>query len=243
MSRRKKIGIIIISILAGLILIACASFIIYVNDYYEAIDIDEYLASSDSVDVKEGDDNYYFIPKSYDSGIIMYPGAKVEEEAYAPICRMLAEEGYLVILLHMPFNLAFFDSDRAEDIIDDYQDIDFYLMGHSLGGAMSSSYLASNSDKYEGMILLASYSTKSLRNKDLDVLSIYGSNDKVLNKSNYNKNKKNLPDDYTEYIIDGGNHGYFGSYGNQDNDGIATITQLTQWSITVTVIDTFISEN
>ena len=242
MSKRKKIALAISLLLIGIVIITIISFLIYVSDYYKAQDVDEYLESSDTVEVSKKDNNYYFVPSNYDTGIIMYPGGKVETKAYAPICRLLAEDGYLVILLHMPFNLAFLDFDAADKIIDSYNDINFYLMGHSLGGAMSSEYLAKNYDKYEGMIYLASYTTKNLKNTNLRVLSMYGENDKVLNKKSYEKYKKNLPINSEEYIIKGGNHGYFGSYGEQKGDGTATITPLTQWSIAVSRIDKFIKE-
>ena len=78
-------------------------------------------------------------------------------------------------------------------------------------------------DEYEGLILLGSYSTADLSDTDLDVLSIYGSEDKVLNREKYEENKSNLPDDFSEVVIEGGCHAYFGMYGAQDGDGTPTI--------------------
>ena len=40
----------------------------------------------------------------------------------------------------------------------------------------------------------------------------------------YNKSKTNYPKDFTEIIIEGGYHSYFGMYGLMENDGIATIS-------------------
>lgn len=37
----------------------------------------------------------------------------------------------------------------------------------------------------------------------------------------YDKNKAHLPDDFTEIVIDGGCHAYFGMYSAQDGDGYA----------------------
>lgn len=59
------------------------------------------------------------------------------------------------------------------------------------------------------------------------VLSIYGSEDKVLNIEKYN-DSKSLMDNLTEIIIKGGNHAQIGNYGPQDGDGIAKITPEKQ---------------
>ena len=106
-------------------------------------------------------------------------------------------------------------------------------MGHSLGGSMASMYASKHSDKVKGVILLASYSTKTL---NMNVLSIYGSNDGCLDLKAYEKNKKNLPSNYKEFIIDGGNHAQFGLYGKQKGDKTATISYEMQKNYTVSAI-------
>jgi len=134
---------------------------------------------------------------------------------------------------NLPFNLAVFDVNAADGIQEKYPEIqDWYIGGHSLGGSMAASYLADNAEEYEGLILLGSYSTADLSDTDLDVLSVYGSEDKVMSRENYEENKLNLPDDFTEIVIDGGCHAYFGMYGAQDGDGIAAITNEEQISLT-----------
>ena len=92
-------------------------------------------------------------------------------------------------------------------------------------------FTAKNPDKVEGLILLGAYTISNISDTDLDVLSIYGSEDKIMNMNKYEKNFSNLPDDTTEIVIEGGCHSYFGMYGMQDSDGTPTITveeQLTQ---------------
>jgi pimeloyl-ACP methyl ester carboxylesterase len=114
------------------------------------------------------------------------------------------------------------------------------MAGHSLGGLMVASYISENAKNFEGIILLASYSTADLSNSDLNVLSIYGSNDGVLNMEKYSEYKPNLPEDFNEFIIDGGCHAYFGAYGEQEGDKKATITRDEQIKITVDEITKFI---
>ena len=146
----------------------------------------------------------------------------------------LAREGVLCVLVEMPFNLAVFDINAADGIQEQYPEIeDWYIGGHSLGGSMAASYLADHTDEYEGLILLGSYSTADLSDTDLDVLSIFGSEDKVLNREKYDENKSNLPDDFCEVVIEGGCHAYFGMYGAQDGDGTPTISNHEQIRLTV----------
>lgn len=68
------------------------------------------------------------------------------------------------------------------------------------------------------------------------VISIYGSCDGVLNLDKYKECKSNLPASYTEKVIDGGCHAYFGMYGEQKGDGIAEITNGEQIETTVNII-------
>ena len=75
------------------------------------------------------------------------------------------------------------------------------------------------------------------------MLTIYGDQDKVLNKDKYEKNYINLPVDYTrEEVIKGGNHAQFGDYGVQDGDGKAKISAKEQVKQTVKAIKEFIGE-
>lgn len=106
-------------------------------------------------------------------------------------------------LIHMPCNLAFFGINKANNIINAYSYEHWYLAGHSLGGAMAASYTADNSDKLDGLIFLAAYSTKDLSDSDLKILSIYGSEDKVVNTEKIEQGRKLMPSDYEEFRIDG----------------------------------------
>ena len=101
---------------------------------------------------------------------------------------------------------------------------------------MAASYVSNNVSKLEGLVLLASYSTADLSKTNLDVISVYGSNDGVLNMEKYNEYRSNLPSSTAEMIIEGGCHAYFGSYGVQESDGIPDITKEMQINQTITFI-------
>lgn len=208
-------------------------FYCYVNDYYQANDMAlEVLKSNDTIKIKEEDEYFSFLPENPQAGFIFYPGGLVESESYVPLLKECAKNNILCILLKMPFHLAVFDMNRADGIIEKYNIEDWYIGGHSLGGVMASSYVSSHLDEYKGLILLASYSTIDLSKSNLKTLTVYGSEDKVLNREKYSENIKNLSNDYDEYLIDGGNHAYFACYGEQDGDGKAYITNQQQIKLT-----------
>ncbi len=234
---KRKLIIAGVSLFTALAVIFGA-FFIYVSDYYHALpQVETVFASNDGVkgDVMD-DGNIVYIPDEAIAGLIFYPGGKVEYTAYAPLMKACAERGVLCVLVKMPFNLAVFDINAADGIAERYPDIAWYIGGHSLGGSMAGAYLENNLSSFDGLVLLGSYSTADLSHTDLNVLSVYGSEDKVLNKEKYDENKGNLPDDFTEVIIDGGCHAYFGMYGPQDGNGTPKISNEEQIEITADAI-------
>ena len=107
---------------------------------------------------------------------------------------------------------------------------------------MAASYLAEHLDDYDGLILLASYSTSDFSKTDLNVLSIYGTEDKILNLEQYTQCRSNLPESFVEVILDGANHAQFGMYGLQDKDGIASISNEQQIHLTAEQISAFLQK-
>lgn len=236
--RKRKIFIWIAAVIVVLavIVIACA---VYVNDYYRAdADAVAAFATMDHVEIQTPEEGMVVCtPEDPRAGLIFYPGGKVEYTAYVPLMKALAGEGIQCVLVEMPFNLAVLDVNAADGIREQYPEIeDWYIGGHSLGGSMAASYLADHADGFEGLLLLGSYSTADLSDTDLDVLSIYGSEDMVLNHEKYGEYMPNLPDDFTEYVIDGGCHAYFGMYGEQEGDGTASISNEEQIALTVSAV-------
>jgi hypothetical protein len=106
---------------------------------------------------------------------------------------------------------------------------------------MAASYIAEHAEHFDGLILLASYSTADLSGSDLEVLSIYGTEDAVMNREKYTQYSVNLPEGFTELIIQGGNHAGFGIYGAQEGDGTARITSEEQIRLTAKAVAEFIA--
>lgn len=233
------------------LLIACSAFVLaiviasaaYVSDYYHADETAEAALASDEADIeiKEESGVLWFVPEHPTAGIIFYPGGKVEYTAYAPLMRECTRKSILCALVQMPGNLAVLDSNAADGLQERYPEItSWYMAGHSLGGSMAASYIADNADDFDGLILLAAYSTKDISDTSLKVLSIYGSEDGVLNRDSYEENRSNLPADTTELVIEGGCHAQFGSYGAQDGDGTPSISGEEQIRQTVDAIMQFV---
>ncbi len=235
MSKKKKALIISLISVGALVLLLLVGTLIYLlSGTYDA-DNDAILAfgTDESVAEIEGDGYIAFVPKSPRDGFIFYPGGKVDERAYIPLMRELAANGILSVLVPMPFDLAVFNVNGADGVREAFPEVqDWYIGGHSLGGAMACSYISDKTDEFKGVILLGAYSTVDFSDTSLDVLCICGSEDGVLNYEKYEECISNLPSDYDEFKIDGGNHAYFGMYGEQDGDKEAKITNEEQIYIT-----------
>lgn len=239
---RIKKWIIVAGILLSALIIACA---IYLNDYYHAAQAAFAATGSSSMITVETrrDGSLVFRPKDAKAGLIFYPGGKVEYTAYAPLMQSCAERGILCVLIKMPGNLAVLDQNAADGIPADFPEVaDWYIGGHSLGGAMAASYAAEHTENLRALVLLAAYSTKDISNSGLKVLCISGSADGVLDRNKYEKYRKNLPQASMELVIQGGCHSGFGCYGPQDGDGTPSISAQEQIVITADAIAQLINE-
>ncbi len=177
------------------------------------------------------------------TGLILYPGARVDARSYAPAARAIAEQGYLVVVVPMPLNLAFFGSNRAADVIKAYPDIERWAIGgHSLGGILASGFADSHTAQVPGVIFWASYPSdkNDLSAKPLKALSIYGTLDGLVTADNIANSHRLLPPDTTWVPIEGGDHAQFGWYGPQDGDLPAAISREEQTQQVVEATVTFL---
>ena len=215
------------------LLVLVLAFLVYALPYYHAQDLPAYDA--EDVTVTYSTDLITYDGPGEDTALIFYPGAKVAEEAYGWMMEQLAENGIDCYLVHMPLHFAIFGKNKAQDIMEAHPEYEHWVMaGHSLGGAMAASFAGSHADEVDGLVLLASYSTVPLEN--MKVLSVYGSLDGVLNRESYAKYRENLPNDFTELAIEGGNHAGFAYYGDQKGDNPAEISKKEQQEQTVQAV-------
>jgi len=220
---RKRAGRYILLALLALIVFLGIAFYAYVNDYRHADETATALLNSTSIR-QEGNLTILTPDAGSDTGMgfIFYPGGKVEETAYLPLLERLREGGVTVVLVKVPLRLAVFDVKAADKVYDAVPGISrWFIGGHSLGGAMASSYVAGNEDKLSGLILLGAY---PINDSPISTLCIYGSEDIMLDKTK-------LEGVANVLRIEGGNHAQFGNYGLQEGDGTATMSREEQQTI------------
>lgn len=224
----KKTGQVLAWSVVLLLLLSTGGFFLYANDYYRAEEIAlEVLAQGDL----RSEDNLLILPGDSEMGIVFYPGAKVEAIAYLPLLQQLQQEGFTCVLVEMPFHMAIFDVNAAEDVFHLGLPVEqWYMAGHSMGGGMASAYASDHPEQIAGLLLMGAYVYGSYPPEK--ALTIYGTyNDNLLEKM-----------DYSENIVEivGGNHAKFGNYGLQKGDPEGDITTEEQQKQTVEAILAFV---
>ncbi|KRN99289.1 alpha/beta fold hydrolase [Companilactobacillus kimchiensis] len=222
----KKLSKWLIGIIITLIILLGAMFLIIKNkEYQPSIQANDAAKSSITVDNTfkfQGDDSKPMV--------IFYPGALVEPKSYSIWAKKVAQAGYSVYIVRFPLDLAVLNSNAANKI---QKNKPYIIGGHSLGGTMACRYAKKHPKTLKGVFLLASYPEKKgdLHEIKVPIISLTASNDGVLNRTNYQKAKKFLPNNTIYEQISGGNHAGFGNYGKQQGDNAATISNAKQQNI------------
>lgn len=240
MREQRKSMFICICVVFALIFVA---LIVYSNDYYRADikAVGEFMQESNIHEETLPDGSIACIPENYTVGLIFYPDTKVEQTAYLPLMRALADKGVLSVVAKMPINLAVLRQTAADSIIGEFPEIEsWYMAGHGKGGEIAASYVADHTDSFDGLILLGAYSKTDISDTDLKVAAIFGDLDKVMSLDTYKENEKKLPRYYSATVIKGANHSGFGMYGLHEGDGEATITNTRQIKETANIIAEFV---
>ncbi len=175
---------------------------------------------------------------SQPAGLIFYPGGMVDPRAYLPMAHALAERGYPVIIVKLPYRSA----PRAEQeaAVHGYvrttirnSIIDHWVVGgHSRGGALAARFVHQYPKVAQALLLVGTTHPKeatwSLANLTLPVTKIYGTADGIADPDTILANRDLLPDTARLLPIVGGNHSQFGYYGAQLGDGRSTISRAEQ---------------
>ena len=235
---------VILGVILTLVVILVAGFLLWAYDTNPVMA--EALAALETDDAVQVDRTRWivFSPSGHtpDTGVIFYPGGRIDPRAYAPVIRALAEDGYLAVIVPMPLNLAITSVNRADDVIAAYPGIrTWYVGGHSLGGAIAATYISNHPDQGLGLYLFASYPAESvdLSAYDGPVQAIFVSEDGL---TRVQQGVERLPPSIQIVVIQGDNHAQFGYYGLQDGDGTATISRAQQQEQVIAALLGFFGE-
>jgi CubicO group peptidase (beta-lactamase class C family) len=204
---------------------------------------DSILQSTAAVRVAETGTTLEFIParRRNDSALLFFCGGGVTAQAYAPLLRPVAEAGFPVFIVKLPYRFAPWESHkvgaivRAKEAMAKHRDVGRWVVGgHSLGAALAARLTQSGPAAVAAMVLVG---TTHPRDSDLSWLTIpvtkvYGSNDGVAPPERMFRNRHLLPS-HTRWVeVAGGNHSQFGHYGWQLLDGRAAISREEQQALT-----------
>lgn len=176
-----------------------------------------------------------------DTGLVFYPGAKVEAEAYAArLAGLVTEHGMTVVIVKPTLNLALLDRRGLETFTGSTPEIATWLVGgHSLGGVRACQ-LAPEAD---ALVLFAAYCANDLSDTALPVLSLAGGEDALSTPEDIAENRGQLPGGATMVEIDGANHAGFGDYGTQRGDGTASLSDEEMEAEVMAALSEFVAEN
>lgn len=205
------------------------------------------LRSSATVTVTDRDDTLDFIANASGKkpGLIFFCGSGVAAEAYVPLLRPVADAGYSVFIVKLPYRFAPFDAhkraalERAAQVIRSHPEIARWVIaGHSLGGALAARMMSAKPESVAGLVLIGTTHPKEadLSSLNIPVAKVFASLDGVAPRDRVLATKHLLParTEWTE--IEGGNHSQFGHYGHQLFDGNATISREAQQAVVRSVL-------
>lgn len=228
--REKKSGgwkLRLLQVLVVLIVFAGVGIAIYAQDYYRASVTA--LEAIEEGNIVDGD--LVYGQEDATRGVIIYPGGKVDEKAYAYLAKSLSDLGYEAVVLKMPLKLAILGGNKARKYIEGSERIEeWVVIGHSLGGVAAAGFIEKNPEKIEGMVFMGSYPTENtdLRDNGIDIYSLIGTEDRIVNREAFLAAIEALGESVELVEIPGGNHSYYANYGNQENDGAASIGYAEQ---------------
>jgi len=212
----------------------------------ETVEVDSW----DGLSPAEPDDNIYYAFEPADkkptTGFIILPGGNCDPKAYAPVAHAIAAKRYLTVIVPMPNCIAIGGRKRADKIIEDFEEIENWVIGgHSVGGTAACMY-ADNHSNIDGVVIWASLSPGGLEDTDMKVLTLYGSRDGRVGSEDVLANAGALPADTIFKEIEGGNHTQFGYFDTTPDlymteDNAATITLEEQQEIIVQETTDFIN--
>ena len=179
-----------------------------------------------------------------DAALVFLCGSGVTARAYVPLLRPIAEAGYRVVVIKLPWRFAPLDTHKDEAVrrahaaIATHPHTSWVVAGHSLGAALATRVVRREPKTAGAMVLIGTTHPKEidLSAFTIPVAKVYGSNDGVAPPERMLANRRLLPGQTKWVEVRGGNHSQFGHYGHQLFDGEATISREEQQAATRSVL-------
>jgi len=201
------------------------------------------LRTSPTVSVVDGPGRLEFGPAQLaaNSALVFICGGGIAPQAYAPLLRPLAESGYAVFVVGLPYRFAPLARHKEEvlvrvrRLIAAHAEVSHWVVaGHSLGGALAARLAQADHGLHASFVLIG---TTHPKDDDLSALAapftkVYASSDGVAPVDRVMATRSLLPPQTRWLEIKGGNHSQFGHYGHQLLDGKASISRDSQQELT-----------
>ncbi len=168
------------------------------------------------------------------TGFIFYAEKNVEHQAYTPVLKRIASQGYLIIVPDMPFNQPSFGVKKAGQIIQAFPEIEKWVIGgHGAGADAAARFSMQYETQLSGLVLWAPVLNPSVRldSSLLNIVLIYGNQDGIITPEQIREYQEQLPSSTKWTPLVGGNHSQFGDFGQLANDDQASITAAEQWKM------------
>jgi hypothetical protein len=222
-------------ILLYIILGVSAISVMYINSpYTPEPEMYEFIELNSNVTRSDTSKAIVLEPSTYENNIVFIPGGKVMPEAYLYLATELANQGMKVTIIKPIANLAILQPNLGSKYLEEGKTN--IVMGHSLGGVVSSMVVSKHPD-INYLVLLGSYNLGEI--ESTETLIISAEFDIQMDWDTYDENTKSI-NNLTEVMIEGGNHAYFGYYGNQRGDGEAEMSNKEQQDLVVGYIIDFL---
>jgi pimeloyl-ACP methyl ester carboxylesterase len=226
----------------GFLLWAVISTLWLANSYRTRGVADAMLRSNPAVSVVDGAATLEFLPALSDGrpALIFLCGSGVAAYAYAPLLRPIAEAGYAVFVVKLPYRFAPLEAhkqaavERGRGVIAAHPEFPQWVVaGHSLGGALACRVTQADPTAISAMVLIGTTHPKldDLSTLEMPITKVWASKDGVATPVRTRANKELLPL-HTKWVgIEGGNHSQFGHYGHQLFDGKPTVAREAQQTV------------
>lgn len=159
-----------------------------------------------------------------ETGVLYFPGARVDPYSYLYPLSGLAAAGVTVVIMDPVLNMALFDTRTIDELATVAPGVrEWVLSGHSLGGVRAC-MLASHPD-VAGLVLMGSYCANDISSTAIPVLQVLASGDGLIDEEALSASAPLLPPSTVKVTLEGANHASFGTYGEQPGDGVATLSR------------------